>query len=155
MKITVSPIKNLESVDFPSSHSKKPSQHGLRLLQPHTPLDQKAPRGPRRMANHNRKRTVRTITIWILIAAIFLSFAILSTQSTTTTSESAAERLETRKIVQPTPSYSNQDTNLAMKTLLERKLREEGMRLGECGMFKCSKRWNAYMDAEIIRVFGR
>ena len=64
-------------------------------------------------------------------------------------------RLETRNVVRPTPTYSVQELNLARKTLLESRLREQGMLVGECGMFRCSKRWNEYMDAEIIRLIGR
>ena len=42
-----------------------------------------------------------------------------------------------------------------MKIYLESKFRDEGVRRGECGVFRCSKRWNDFMDAEIIRIIGR
>ena len=154
MKTTGPPIKNPESIDFPSSYRKEGSHRSFRLPRPHPPHTQRALRRPQRAGSRNR--TVGAILMWILVAVVFLAiYNLVYKVGNETAPQNVARRLEARNVIQPTPSYSTQDMYLTMKIVLKSKLRDEGARRGECGMFRCSKRWNGYMDAEIVRIIGR
>lgn len=125
-----SPIKDLASVDVPSS------LHGKRL--------------PRQKKRSRKRKWARTLDYLILIAGILFVLGVFAWAN------ASFVEIEDRPVAELTvaaPSY--QDTITAMKTIMELELREEGMLIGECGIFRCSKRWKQYMDSQIIRAFGR
>ena len=90
---------------------------------------------------------------WILVAIVAVGFAYMVGDEAL--SKEIARIPETGRVFERTPTYSTQEMILANKILLKGQLREQGMLMGECGIFKCSKRWNDFMDAEIIKIIGR
>jgi len=140
MNTTGPPIKDPESIDLPSSWKRQKS------------------------FSDKLWTTFWTAIVWILL--VFVSVAFFSaafSEGVDVTREYIAAQIETRGVIRPaprptpraTPTASPQDVILTYKILLRSQLREEGMLLGECGTFRCSKRWNAYMDAEIMRLLGK
>ena len=147
-------IKNPESIDLPSSYNDSCSQSRVHLSRSQPPPhERKATRRSRRIGK--KKRVSQTIAKWAFILALLGLSSLTYMIDRDTNASHVTGRVETRKVVQPSPSYSSQDTKLAMKAILEGRLREQGMMMGECGMFGCSKRWNDYIDAEILRLIGK
>jgi len=136
MKATGPSIKDPESIDLPSSWKKQKS-------------------------SSDRVGTIFwRVTVWVLlIAGSVVFFNVLFSEGIEIGREYISREVETSRVLRPTsratPTMSAQDLILTYKVLLRSQLREEGMLLGECGTFRCSKRWNDYMDAEIMRLIGR
>lgn len=140
MKVTGPAIKNPDSIDLPSTWVTKKSRAEKRV------------------------RTFWKTLVWvILVLSILMPFNAFFTASTEVGRDYTSREMQARKGSRPTrrptpratPTMSAQELILAQKILLRRQLREKGMLVGECGTFRCSKRWNDYMDREIIRLIGR
>lgn len=148
-----SSIKNPESIDLPSSSIGSRSPRRVHRLRSHPPREKRAFRRSRRI--DKKKSVSHTIAKWTFILVLLGLSSLTYMIDRDTSASSVTRRVEAGKVVQPSQSNSVQEMNLAMKAILEGRLREQGMIMGECGMFGCSKRWNDYMDAEIVRLIGK